>query len=654
MSIIARALDGAPAPSTPRPPKRRKLCHAPLSTATPESVSLEELPGIVEAAVSTYLADPNPGRALLLALPAGAGKTTAMVGVAERVASGGRRVMYAAPRHDFYNDIRAISQRPGWWYEWQPRRLGTDTLETTCRWAPQMQGFLARGYQAPDFCRNPRICGFDYMTHDCPFLAQQRITHPIIFAQHAHVALRHPLMEQCELLIGDESPLSAFLSSWIIPTGGIVVADQPPDIEQLLYTLHMLCVDSAHQTDGPALLDELGGAAYVAELCERHAVIDMPESPGLRGPEDVETVDYCHLPILLSLLAQEARAALSGLPDWVRRVRTTRSGLALLRRRRPGPLPKHIIWCDATGSRAMYERLLGMPVTVVAPRVAMAGTVYQIHASLNNSTSILALKDASKESEVMDAARATRRRDKLQSIMHQVTQIVARGDYQKPAIISYKRLSPDLSAFGDVGHFGGERGTNRLEQCDALVVIGTPQPPHTSLIDDAAMLFDDRVAPFNTTWSERERCYDGQPHAWPMGGFWDDPDLQMILEQSRDAELIQAINRVRPLRRKVDVWLLTNCPLSGVPVTLMSLRELFEAPTGIDPYRWPEFRDWVRLRIDEAGIVATPHVAAHLGVQLAAARRYLEHVIDQDGYERCTAPGEGRGRPPLAARRRVD
>lgn len=658
MSIIARALEQAAPelpPATPPPRQRRKLQPAPLPPTVETPISLDAVPALIDSVVSAYLANPAPGKALLLALPAGAGKTTALVQVAERVAAGGQRVMYCGPRHDFFVDINAISQRPSWWYEWQPRRLGSDTVAATCRWAPQITGWMQRGYRAIDFCKNPRVCGFDYLTHKCPFHAQQRVTHPIIFAQHAHVALRHPLMAQCNLLIGDESPLTTFLNAWIIPPGSVVLRDQPADIEQLLYTLQMLCHEPVHRADdgtlrtwdGPTLLDELGGAAHVADLCERYRILDAPVDPDLRTPEDIESIDYCYLPALLSLLRQESAAAMAGMPDWVRRVRCTPEGVVLLMRRRPGPLPSHIIWCDATGDGALYERLLGMPVEVVRPHIAMAGTVYQIHAALNNSTSLLLPEEQGVTHDRRKAVAAKR-----ESVQAQITQILARGNYQRPAIISYKRLVPELAAFGEVGHFGAERGTNRFESCDALIVVGTPQPPTTALINAAAMLFDERMTPFNTTWSEREIPYHGQPYAWPIGGYWDDPLLQIIVSQSRDAELIQAINRARPLRRSVDVWLLTNAPLPGVPVSLLSLRDLYEAPEGIEPARWPALRDWARLELDERGVITTAAIAAQMGVSAPTARKFLEHLIDQEGYERCKAPITGPGRPPLAARRK--
>jgi hypothetical protein len=241
MSIIARALGETPAPA----PKRRRLTPVvqPAIAADPP-IRIEDVPTLIEQRVTAYLAEPAPGRALLLALPAGSGKTTALVRVAERVALAGQRVIYAGPRHDFYADLMGVPNvRPAMWYEWLPRKEATEHAEGTCRYATQMSLWLHRGYEAMTFCSNARICGYDYIRQHCPYHAQRRVTQPIIYAQHQHVALAHPLMEQCSLLIGDESPLSAFLEAWKIPSGCIVTeaSKADPSLEQLLYTLQHLC-----------------------------------------------------------------------------------------------------------------------------------------------------------------------------------------------------------------------------------------------------------------------------------------------------------------------------------------------------------------------------------------------------------------------------
>ena len=241
--------------------------------------------------------------------------------------------------------------------------------------------------------------------------------------------------------------------------------------------------------------------------------------------------------------------------------------------------------------------------------------------------------------------------EKRRKLRAQVEHLITTRNYQAPALISYKSVVQELSdiALDSTGHFGAERGTNRLEACDVLFVIGAPQPQLRQMIDMAAMLYDERTTPFRALWSDREAVpYEGTPYGWPIGGYWDEPSLQVIVRQVREAELIQAIHRARPLRRSVDIWLLTNVPLPYVPVTLHDVREVFDAPLGVDMYAWPAFRRWVAEYLDTHEHLTTGAIAEHLSIQAGAARRYLDAVAQADGYVLLRVRGDGRGRPSLA------
>lgn len=590
-----------------------------------ETVDIDDLPALIDRATSEYLNNASPGYVLLLALPAGSGKTTAMVRLAETHAAGGRRVMYSGPRHDLFIDLMAMAERPDYWHHWQPRRQGQDELDTTCRWAPQMERWLSRGYEAMKFCHNPRICGYAYANDDCPYHAQRRTQKPIVYAMHQHVAVGHPLMNSINVLIGDELPLGAMLHPWLIPASHIVIADPDPQLERVLWTLRTLCERTAPQGgwSGPALLDELGGAAHVKELIEQHEGFDLSAdalTPNLSAPEEVEKTDYLYLPTLLSLLIQECEEALKGSTDWIRRIHCTVDGLKLLLKRTPSRLPSHVIWCDATGDARMYEQLFGMPVSVVRPNVQMAGSVYQVYDSLNNRT---ALKDSAA---------------KVERLKRQVAQIRTTKAYQNAGVITYKS---QREMFEADGHFGAERGTNRLADRDALIVIGTPQPPQPQIVEIASMLYSDRMNPFNTTWSTRDEPYQGQMVRY--SGFWDDPHLQVVLEQLREAELLQTLHRARPLRRRVDVWLLTNLPLRGIPAEMKEVRELFNAPPGVDPYGWPNFVEWARRLLDSHGMIVATDIAERLGVSAPTSRMYLYTLAEQLELFVDKVPAAGRG-----------
>jgi len=292
-----------------------------------------------------------------------------------------------------------------------------------------------------------------------------------------------------------------------------------------------------------------------------------------------------------------------------------------------------VIWLDATANAPLYETLFGRPVTVVRPEVALQGRVRQVWAGLNNKQAL------------------SGQAPKAEHLRQQIARILARG-YTRPAFIGYKDLIRGLVPGdidpGRIAHFGGSRGTNRLQDCDCLIVIGAPQPPTPQLLDMAAMLYHERDEPFTTTWSTRDIPYANQAWAWPIGGFWDDVQLQALIEQTRESELVQAIHRARPLIRDVDIWLLTNVPLPNIPVELVSLHDLFDAPAGIDPYRWPAIAQQAQARMDAAGMVTTADLVDAKLCQKPAAKKYLEALAQAHGWQIVTAPASGRGQPPLA------
>jgi hypothetical protein len=485
---------------------------------------------VIERAIADYLADPMPSHMLLIAAPAGIGKTTLGVRAAETAAAGGQKVMYVGPRKEFFADLMAFAARPQWWYAWQSRHDGGAIgLDATCRWAGQIDNWQRRGYAAKSFCSNPRVCGWHYMHTACKYYAQEQHAKDIIFAQYEHVAMGHLLMQKMHLIIGDELPIRAFLHPWTIPAGAIVPPNsEPGPIFDLVQRLRTLASVPKVVWRGPELLDAIGGAAHVERLARayRQDVSFAAYEPELRSAYDADDVPYFHIPWLLQLLHREAERALAG-KEWISRVRVDSSGLTLLLRRAPGNLPPHVIWLDATANSAMYETLFRRPVQVVRPDVALTGTVRQVWAGLNN-------KMGMSTDGLLDSA-------KMDHVRLQIARILSRG-YTRPAFISYKDLVRSLipaeyATTDALAHFGGSRGTNRLQDCDCLIVVGAPQPPTPQLLDMAAMLYHERDEPFDTTWSTLDRPFEGQPWAWPIGGFWNDAALQTLLEQARESEL---------------------------------------------------------------------------------------------------------------------
>lgn len=634
-------------PSDREPPPRRGLCRMPQDTRQYGTLTVADGIAMIESEVAAYLANPAPDHVLLIAAPAGLGKSTLGVKTAETWAAGGGRVMYLGPRRDFWDDLQPMMQHPAWWYPWQPRSLGKGQgIGQTCRHAPQMEAWLRRGYTAMAFCANSRICGYSYIENGCPWHAQARNAPPIVFGQYEHL-ISHPLADQTSLIIGDELPLRAIMKPWHIPAESVVPRDMPDGPRRdLMIALRSLAATAAQPINGRALRDAIGGTVAIMAACEGLTEAEI-SPPDLTSPHAAEDAPWGHVVTTLLLLRDLTEAIDAGQtrinPDTQRedvviRVAVTSEGLTLYRRGVPSRLPPHVVWLDATGSADVYRAVFDRPVRVVKPDVQMAGRVYQVWASLNTK-SYLEQGDPTPEEPT----------PKMAHLEAQINHILDSRGYEKPALITYQAAIEKLKQRmgGRFAWFHGSRGTNRLQDCDALIVVGTPQPPVSELVATATMLHDQRREPWATEWGVSDRQYAGTAYGYPISGFWHDAELQAVLSQYREAELIQAIHRARPLRRSVDVWLLTSLPLPDVPVELISLHDLFGAPAGVDPYRWPPIARAICTAIATNGYASTADLVA-IGVSPVMARRYIVAYANQHGYGVGSAPASGRGKPPLA------
>jgi len=517
-----------------------------------EAVTVDEARESIWQSMIGYLGTPNPDRVLLIAAPPGVGKTTLAVRLAEMAAGQGKRVIYAGPRHDLFPELQALSARPGDWYEWLPRQDGVFSGGVrTCEYTEAMATILHRGYSGIRGCT--RYCGHRYISKECVWHGQRGVKQPIIYGQHQHVWGGHPL--EFDLAIGDESPLSAFMHRWNIPSQWIYPKLLPasdavaPVIRQLKQLAEEEIVAS-----GPELLELLGGAENVRARLSEIPVLD-DEVYG--APGDAQGNDYLHLLPLCRLLCAEAVACLAG-QRYPHRVGLTGKGLFLLLRRQVNEqFPQHLIWLDATANSRIYEQLTGRSVERVAPRIRIQGRVHQV---IDRS---------------YGKARTEEYLPELQAIVRRIA-----SKYTHPAIISHKafvsKLHPDLP----IGHYYAERGTNEFRSCDALIVIGVPQPSRDNLQAIAAMVFSGRMEAFDTQWAMKDVKFVYQDHegnglAFPVAGFWKDDDLNSLLWQTREAEIIHAVHRVRPIIQDADVWMVHNLPIEELPpTTVRTSREL--------------------------------------------------------------------------------
>jgi hypothetical protein len=136
-------------------------------------------------------------------------------------------------------------------------------------------------------------------------------------------------------------------------------------------------------------------------------------------------------------------------------------------------------------------------------------------------------------------------------------------------LVTYKAaeevLRPDLPPHVACAHFGALRGLNSYEHCETAVVMGREQP--------SAQAIEALTRPFCATDTEPfipigEYVLQSRGRRMRNGGanvvdvqVHPDPRCQALLEQVREAEIIQAVDRVRPVFNRRRIIVLTNVAL---------------------------------------------------------------------------------------------
>lgn len=633
--------DWQPTSEPPAVPFRELKVIAP-PVWTPPTDDLARARAHLKEVIEAYLMNPFPTYRLLIKALPGTGKTTASVAALDALYTHRlhRRTLYAGPRHDFFQDLQAITLYPNAWYEWQPRRLSNgEEKPETCRYEPQISAYMNKGWPALDFCEG--VCGRRYMEDVCPWHKQKIQKEPVIFGQHQHVVFGHPI--EFNVLLGDESPLQVFKREWRIPARWILPPGMDPTdpLMELLHTLAFYAEQVGKKPlFGEELLEFLGGPAAVVATLQPHLhrfenlPLDLLTGGALTRADDVEKIAYAHLVETVPLLFREASRALEG-KKYPHRIILGGNHMTLLLRHKldKNKLPPWMLWLDATARPDLYEKVFDVPFQVVDASPKMLGTIYQVTNRINSKTALLDHK-------------TKQRKGKADETLTLIQKLIAKNAYQHPALISYKDMLAEVDWIAS-GHFYAARGTNAFQDADAIFIVGTPTPPPMSLVNLAKCLFFTRDEAFRPHWSDKDVAYqyvdaeDGQGRAYPVSGFWSDPDLQMILQTLREDELIQAVHRIRPVNHPCDIWLFTNLPVDGLPPDkLVSMHELYDAPENVRLEQWKKVQE---LMENQDTLTAKDLQA--LGFGNKTALKYLDTIATMPGWEETKAVTKSRGKP---------
>lgn len=148
-------------------------------------------------------------------------------------------------------------------------------------------------------------------------------------------------------------------------------------------------------------------------------------------------------------------------------------------------------------------------------------------------------------------------------------------------LVGNKSLLEQLDLADNVAtaHFNALRGLNAFETVKAAVIVGRPQPDERTLAAMTGAIFGREVEGRINIKGTATRRTTGGMEVMGRASVHDDPDAQRLLHLVRDAEVLQAIGRLRAVNRtdQVEVLLLSDAVLP-VPVELAPVwREIRQA-----------------------------------------------------------------------------
>jgi len=145
----------------------------------------------------------------------------------------------------------------------------------------------------------------------------------------------------------------------------------------------------------------------------------------------------------------------------------------------------------------------------------------------------------------------------------------------------------------------------------------------------------------------------GTGPASATSGYWADPDLAALLWSYREAEIIQAAHRARPINHPVDIWLLTNIPIWELPPDeLLTMREILAAPEGVNVFEWDKFVIAVAELCRDFGMATKEAIMEVAQLSGPTASKYMDLLEAGGGWERAIVPSQGPGRPARAISQR--
>jgi primase-polymerase (primpol)-like protein len=538
--------------------QERSIPHIPVVPRVTIEEHREKLTQIgkdIQDQIRTHIKSQNES-ILIVATPPGVGKSrlAAAIGVPTTQPTGNANVAWIAQRHNMVDSVEDLG-----YY----RHIQACT-EHNCSHDEIHHWLSTKGYNSWSLhSKHTDYTGAKYL---CDY-AHQFLEQGSAVYQQAHIHSSYPA--QHEAIILDELDPSSWLPEREVTLEKLhdtLIQYEPNSCaDTFLRTLQGLLTDCAQEGTslyGKALFDALDQKLH-GRLTETLGVLDKNAynrnaHPYIEidpdDPEEETRVQHLASVLMPHLL----RALMSELVKWQHgqewnsclRIGPGHGTDYRLYITEPvqfvpdkdGHLPP-VILLDATADEEVHSCLLGRKITIEHALIHPAPDTQHIAIRSGKRYGKTALttqrKDGSANRDLQRAiAEAKYMLQKLDPDGEQIRS-------EKVGIISFLGC---VDAMGEAlgipehrrGHYWGIRGSNALEDCSLLLLIGTPTLQPDELLRQARALYRDDPLLLQET----------SPEQWKQTGEHTDPRLQHYAEYTTNAELTQAAHRNRPIRHE--------------------------------------------------------------------------------------------------------
>jgi hypothetical protein len=256
-----------------------------------------------------------------------------------------------------------------------------------------------------------------------------------------------------------------------------------------------------------------------------------------------------------------------------------------------------ILILDGTGSLLLNRLIFGQHLREESYKVERLGRLVQTKGKSFSKASLLGAGRSGTPLREGSVQQAELLRDGIVALL---MQLEGRGNVLLASSKQVEEAMRDeVPEFCVTGHFGALRGVNTYQDCLVVVVLGREQPPIAHIENIACAFAATRPEPFQSTLDpqdpscrelvpciRRRRMRDGRVSVETVE-VHPDPLAQEVLEQFREAGVVQALDRVRPIFGEREMYMLNNLVIDG---------------TVDDVVSWPDLRSGRRheTRLEEA------------------------------------------------------